>query len=143
MGQDLAMSFMAASPADQQRRAGLRRMRALAISLLGLAAVVYVATVRNTEGAWGYVNTAAEAAMVGALADWFAVTALFRHPLGVPIPHTAIVPTRKDHLGEGLSSFVGTHFLSEQVVRDRLRSVGAALRLGGWLAVPEQARRVT
>ena len=66
--------------------------------------------------------------MVGALADWFAVTALFRRPLGLPIPHTAIIPTRKDQLGAGLGDFVGTNFLSEAVVRDRLRSVGVAAR---------------
>ena len=81
--------------------------------------------------------------MVGALADWFAVTALFRQPLGLPIPHTAIIPTRKDQLGAGLGDFVGTNFLSEQVVRDRLRSVGVAGRLGGWLTDPDHARRVT
>ena len=91
----------------------------------------------------GYLRAAAEAAMVGALADWFAVTALFRHPLGLPIPHTAIIPTRKDRLGAGLGDFVGTNFLSEQVVRDRLRTVGVAGRLGTWLAGPDHARRVT
>ncbi len=73
------------------------------------------------DGAWGYVNAASEAAMVGALADWFAVTALFRHPLGLPIPHTAIVPTRKDSLAESLEQFVTENFLSEDVVAGKMR----------------------
>jgi uncharacterized membrane-anchored protein YjiN (DUF445 family) len=81
--------------------------------------------------------------MVGALADWFAVTALFRHPLGLPIPHTAIIPTKKDQLGVSLGEFVGENFLSEDVVRQRLRAVGIGSRLGAWLAEPEHADRVT
>lgn len=81
--------------------------------------------------------------MVGALADWFAVTALFRRPLGLPIPHTAIIPNKKDQLGESLGSFVGENFLSESVVRARLRAVGIGGRLGSWLAEPEHADRVT
>ena len=121
-------------------------MKSIATALLVAAAVVYVVASRAEDGGpdWvGYVRAAAEASMVGALADWFAVTALFRRPLGLPIPHTAIIPTRKDQLGAGLGDFVGTHFLSEQVVRDRLRSVGVAARLGGWLTDPDHARRVT
>ena len=97
---------------DLVRRRGLRQMRTVALSLLVLAAIVYVATLHRTGG-WAYVNAAAEAAMVGALADWFAVTALFRRPLGLPIPHTAIVPTRKDSLAESLEQFVTENFLSE------------------------------
>jgi uncharacterized membrane-anchored protein YjiN (DUF445 family) len=121
-------------------------MKAFATALLVAAAVVYVVASRAEDGgaAWvGYVRAAAEASMVGALADWFAVTALFRRPLGLPIPHTAIIPTRKDQLGAGLGDFVGTNFLSEPVVRDRLRSVGVAARVGGWLTDPDHARRVT
>jgi uncharacterized membrane-anchored protein YjiN (DUF445 family) len=134
------------SPAAPDQRRDLRRMKAFATALLVAAAVVYVVASRAEDGgaAWvGYVRAAAEAAMVGALADWFAVTALFRRPLGLPIPHTAIIPTRKDQLGAGLGDFVGTHFLSEAVVRDRLRSVGVAARVGGWLTDPDHARRVT
>ncbi len=81
--------------------------------------------------------------MVGALADWFAVTALFRRPLGLPIPHTAIIPTKKDQLGVSLGEFVGENFLSQDVVRQRLRAVGIGSRLGAWLAEPEHADRVT
>jgi len=120
-------------------------MKLVALSfLLGAAAVFLVMSLWPGEPGWtGYVKAAAEAGMVGALADWFAVTALFRHPLGIPIPHTAIIPTRKDALGDSLGEFVGANFLSEQVVRERLRRVGVASRLGGWVAEPANAERVT
>ncbi len=85
-------------PPTPLRRAGLRRMRTVALGLLVFAAVVYVVT-RDRGGFLGFVNAGAEASMVGAIADWFAVTALFRHPLGLPIPHTALIPKRKDDLG--------------------------------------------
>jgi uncharacterized membrane-anchored protein YjiN (DUF445 family) len=89
------------------------------------------------------VAAAAEAGMVGALADWFAVTALFRRPMGLPIPHTAIIPTKKDQLGTALGSFVGENFLNEGVVRARLHALGIGGRLGTWLAEPAHADRVT
>ena len=135
------------SPADTERRRGLVRMKVGATALLVLAAVVYVLARRAEEsgaGEWaGYLRAAAEAGMVGGLADWFAVTALFRRPLGLPIPHTAIIPTRKDALGRNLSDFVGTNFLSEPVVRERLRQADVPRRLGRWLAGPGNAERVT
>jgi uncharacterized membrane-anchored protein YjiN (DUF445 family) len=80
--------------------------------------------------------------MVGGLADWFAVTALFRRPLGLPIPHTAIIPSKKDELGRSLGDFVGANFLSEAVVRNRLRGAGIVRRVGNWLARPVHAERV-
>ncbi|GAA4853295.1 DUF445 domain-containing protein [Saccharopolyspora rosea] len=131
---------------DSDRRRALRRMKAVAGGLLLFATLVYVlARWQESAGAvWaGYVRASAEAGMVGALADWFAVTALFRHPLGLPIPHTAIIPTRKDLLGRSLGDFVGTNFLSEEVVRDKLRRAGVSERLGGWLDDPDHAERVT
>ncbi len=135
------------SPADEEKRHGVRRMKLTATGLLLFVAVVYVLAEwasHRGAGAWaGYVSAAAEAGMVGALADWFAVTALFRHPLGIPIPHTAIIPKKKDQLGVSLGEFVGENFLSEDVVRRRLRAVGIGGRLGAWLAVPEHADRVT
>ncbi|MEU8589812.1 DUF445 domain-containing protein [Streptomyces sp. NPDC048664] len=135
------------SPADEEKRRGVRRMKGMATGLLLLVALVYVlaTSARNSgAGPWaGYVAAAAEAGMVGALADWFAVTALFRHPLGLPIPHTAIIPHKKDQLGVSLGEFVGENFLSQEVVRQRLRSVGIAARLGAWLAEPRNADRVT
>ncbi len=116
----------------------------MAGSLLLGAAVVYIVTSLVGGHGWvGYLRATAEASMVGALADWFAVTALFRRPLGLPIPHTAIIPTRKDALGTSLGDFVGTNFLAENVVRERLRRVGIGCRLGTWLAVPDHAERVT
>jgi uncharacterized membrane-anchored protein YjiN (DUF445 family) len=132
-------------PREAEKRRALRRMKLVALSfLLGAAVVFLVMSLWPGEPAWtGYVKAAAEAGMVGALADWFAVTALFRHPLGIPIPHTAIIPTRKDALGDSLGEFVGANFLSEQVVRERLRRVGVASRLGGWVAEPANAERVT
>ena len=106
------MSTQTAAPAphtdttqDDVRRRALRRMRSVALGLLVLAAVVYALT-RDLDGFWGFVNAGAEASMVGAIADWFAVTALFRHPLGIPIPHTALIPRRKADLGRGLQEFV-------------------------------------
>ncbi|WP_414629005.1 DUF445 domain-containing protein [Streptomyces prasinus] len=135
------------SPADEEKRRGVRQMKLIATGLLLFVAVVYALAEWASHagaGAWaGYVAAAAEAGMVGALADWFAVTALFRHPLGLRIPHTAIIPTKKDQLGVSLGEFVGENFLSEDVVRGRLRSVGIGGRLGAWLAVPEHADRVT
>lgn len=135
------------TPADEERRRGVRRMKLTAAGLLLFVAVVYVLAEwasHRGAGAWaGYVAAAAEAGMVGALADWFAVTALFRHPLGLPIPHTAIIPNKKDQLGVSLGEFVGENFLSEDVVRQRLRAVGIGTRLGSWLAEPEHADRVT
>ncbi|ARX83765.1 MULTISPECIES: DUF445 domain-containing protein [Streptomyces] len=135
------------SEADAEKQRGVRRMKLTATGLLLFVAVVYVLAkwAQNTgAGPWaGYVAAAAEAGMVGALADWFAVTALFRHPLGIPIPHTAIIPKKKDQLGASLGDFVGENFLSRTVVRQRLRAVGIGSRLGTWLAEPEHADRVT
>ena len=126
---------------DEDRRRGLRRMRTLALGLLVLAAVVFVAT-HGRGGGWGYLNAAAEASMVGAIADWFAVTALFRHPLGLPIPHTALIPTRKGALARSLQDFVTENFLAEPVVRARVSQARLSERVGGWLVVDENSRRV-
>jgi len=81
--------------------------------------------------------------MVGALADWFAVTALFKRPLGLPIPHTAIIPTRKNAIGRNLGDFIGTNFLAEDVVRGRIRVLDVGLRVGGWISDYDNARRVS
>ena len=137
------MSLMAPSPTDAARRSGLRRMRLLAVSLLGFAAVVFLATLGlDHDGVWGFVNTAAEAAMVGALADWFAVTALFKHPLGLPIPHTAIIPKRKTEIGRNLQEFVTENFLTEEIARERLAAARVGERIGVWLGMPAHRRRV-
>ncbi|WP_157007317.1 DUF445 domain-containing protein [Agromyces laixinhei] len=132
-------------PTDAERLAALRRMKRVATGLLVAAAVVFaVSFALQDEVPWlGYVRAAAEGAMVGAIADWFAVTALFRHPLGIPIPHTAIIPRRKNEIGATLGAFVEHEFLSDDVVLGKLRSIGIARRLGGWLRAPANAERVT
>jgi uncharacterized membrane-anchored protein YjiN (DUF445 family) len=117
-------------------------MRSLALSLLVLAAVVYLVTLGDTTGVWGYVNTGAEAAMVGALADWFAVTALFKHPLGLPIPHTAIIPKRKTEIGRNLQEFVVESFLTEEIARERLAAAHVGVRVGRWLGERSHRDRV-
>ena len=127
--------------ADAERRAGLRRMRTVATGLLVVAAVVYLLT-REQDGFLGFVNAGAEASMVGAIADWFAVTALFKHPLGLPVPHTALIPRKKDELGRGLEEFVGENFLHEVIIRDRIAAATVSRRLGEWLAEPANAQRV-
>jgi uncharacterized membrane-anchored protein YjiN (DUF445 family) len=116
-------------------------MRTVATGLLVFAAVVYVAT-RNQGGFLGFVNAGAEASMVGAIADWFAVTALFKHPLGLPVPHTALIPRKKDDLGRGLEEFVSENFLQEAIVRDRIRVAEVSRRAAAWLAEPANAQRV-
>ena len=124
------MSFLVETPADAARRRGLRQMRIVATALLVLAGVVWIATIRlDQSGVWGYVNFAAKAAMVGALADWFAVTALFKHPMGLKIPHTAIIKRKKDQLGTSLGSFVGQNFLAVDVVSQKVESARIPLRL--------------
>jgi len=127
--------------ADALRRVGLRRMRTVATGLLVVAAIVYLLT-RDRDGFLGFVNAGAEASMVGAIADWFAVTALFRHPLGLPIPHTALIPRRKDDLGRGLEEFVGENFLQEAIIRDRMAAASISQRIGAWLVEPAHAQRV-
>jgi uncharacterized membrane-anchored protein YjiN (DUF445 family) len=92
---------------------------------------------RHSDPEWlAWLNAFAEAAMVGALADWFAVTALFRHPMGIPIPHTAIIPRRKDEIGDSMSRFVADNFMQAGVIRSKLESAGLARRIAEWLARP-------
>jgi uncharacterized membrane-anchored protein YjiN (DUF445 family) len=137
----LAPALAVDPAADAVRRRGLRRMRTVAVSLLLFAAAVYVATL-DREGFLGFVNAGAEASMVGAIADWFAVTALFKHPLGLPVPHTALIPRRKDELGRGLEEFVGENFLQEEIIRDRIAAATISARVATWLGHEHNARRV-
>jgi uncharacterized membrane-anchored protein YjiN (DUF445 family) len=127
-----------------ERLRALRRMKAIAGGLLLLAAIVYVLcrALTDGDGVWGYVEAAAEASMVGGLADWFAVTALFRHPLRLPIPHTAIIPAKKDQIGEGLAGFVQEYFLTTEIVSERVASAHLPQRIGDWLAEPAHAHRL-
>ena len=130
--------------ADQRRRVQLRRAKLGATGLLGAALLVFLVTVLVPHPpTWvGYVRATAEASMVGALADWFAVTALFRHPMRLPIPHTAIIPEKKDALGESLGEFVQQNFLGRDVIVGKLRTLGVASRIGAWLVRPENAARL-
>ena len=142
-----AESFAGADQeADAERARNLRQMKAVALGFLVAATVIFLlcrwALSQGGPGWIGYVGAAAEAGMVGALADWFAVTALFRHPLGLKIPHTAIIKRKKDQLGEGLGTFVRENFLSPQVVETKLRDAQIASRLGKWLSEPDHAARV-
>ncbi|QBX56458.1 DUF445 domain-containing protein [Nocardioides seonyuensis] len=137
-----SISMITPDPAaDEARRRGLRVMRSVAVGLLAFAACVYLATL-GEEGFLGYVNAGAEASMVGAIADWFAVTALFKHPLGLPIPHTALVPKRKDELGKSLEEFFSENFLQESIIRDRVGAATISARVGDWLQDPANCRRV-
>ncbi|MCU1394410.1 MAG: hypothetical protein JWM34_2838 [Ilumatobacteraceae bacterium] len=128
---------------DAAKAAALRKMKLFALALLIAAAALFLVARANEDGssAWGYVRAFAEAAMVGALADWFAVTALFRHPLGLPIPHTAIIPNRKDEIGRSLGEFVETNFMSREILEERLAGIDVGRRIGEWLAEPANAAR--
>jgi uncharacterized membrane-anchored protein YjiN (DUF445 family) len=122
-------------------------MKVVATGFLVGAAIVWIVFLawehHGGPAFTGYVRAAAEAGMVGAFADWFAVTALFRHPLGLKIPHTAIIPRKKDQLGDSLSDFVGENFLAVPVVSEKLRSARIASRAGAWISRRENAERVT
>lgn len=129
---------------DAQRQAQLDAMKRRATGLLGLAAIVFVAANWfEPQYAWlGYVRATAEASLVGGLADWFAVTALFRHPLGIPIPHTAIIGRQKDRIGKIIGNFVQNHFLARDAVGNKLRNMRIAERAAEWLSHPENAQRI-
>ncbi|WP_247647268.1 DUF445 domain-containing protein [Arthrobacter sp. E3] len=132
------------SKTDAEKAAALRWMKRFALSLLLFMAVVFcVAFALEPQYPWlAYVRAAAEGGMVGALADWFAVTALFKHPMGIKIPHTAIIPNRKDEIGVSLADFVENNFLSEAVVAEKLATTEIAQKIGAWLAKPASAQRV-
>jgi uncharacterized membrane-anchored protein YjiN (DUF445 family) len=135
-----------AIPHDETvRQKQLDTMKRRATLLLAGATVLFVIT-RAFESRYpwlGYIRATMEAAMVGGLADWFAVTALFRHPLGIPIPHTAIVPAKKDRVGRTLGAFVQRNFLTREVIEYRLRSLQVGKRLAEWLADPANARTIS
>jgi len=130
---------------EATRQAQLDGMKRRATALLIAATVVFIVS-RFFESRYpwvGIIRATKEAAMVGGLADWFAVTALFRHPLGIPIPHTAIVPARKDRVGRTLGAFVQKNFLTREVIANRLRSIDVATRLAQWLASPDNVRQIS
>lgn len=131
-------------PDAEARQRQLDTMKRRATGLLVAMAAVFLAALLLEPGhPWlGYVRATAEAAMVGGIADWFAITALFRRPLNLPIPHTAIIPTRKDRIGRTLGNFVQHNFLTPQVLRAKLRAIGPSRRAAEWLRRPENSRAI-
>ncbi|MFY9190914.1 MAG: DUF445 family protein [Lawsonella sp.] len=129
------------------KRAELKKMRILATSMLVVAAVIFITChvlQRYYDWTWlGFVRAAAEAGMVGGLADWFAVTALFRHPLHLPIPHTAIIRNEKDRIGASMATFVGDNFLNPDLVGEKIEKARLPERVGRWLAEEENAAKVS
>src|SRR6202158_1702852 len=134
------------SPADEiQVRRALRRNRLIATGLLALMIVIAIATRLAPSPGWlvQLVRAGAEAGIIGGLADWFAITVLFRHPLGIPLPHTAILPSNKDRIGRSLGSFVKRNFLVPEIILPKLRQADFTQKIAGWLALPETARQQT
>ncbi len=132
------------TPDDELKRVRLVKMKRVAtLMLVGVALVFVVTRWLEAQYPWlGFVRAFAEAAMVGGIADWFAVTALFRHPLGIPIPHTAIVASRKDRIGTALGNFVQRNFLTREVVAGKIAAMKLGDRAAQWLARPENSRRL-
>jgi uncharacterized membrane-anchored protein YjiN (DUF445 family) len=133
------------TPSEERKRRQLVTTRRRATALLGAVALVFVATLLagpDGDTVLGYVQATAEASLVGGLADWFAVVALFRHPLGLPIPHTAIITERKEQFGETLGEFIHTSFLTPDTVSERVRLAGVGGRVARWLAEPAKAERL-
>jgi uncharacterized membrane-anchored protein YjiN (DUF445 family) len=128
----------------EERRHALRRARTLATSLLVLMLAIFIATsIGMKQWPWlAYVRAFAEAGMVGACADWFAVVALFRHPLGIPIPHTAIVANSKDRIGIAIGRFMANNFLSPRVLAERIRDVDISGWAARWILRGDNARNV-
>ncbi len=130
---------------ERQQALQLSKARRLATGLLVAMAILFVVA-RLLQPAYPYlsfVSAFAEAAMVGALADWFAVTALFRSPLGLPIPHTAIIPRNKDRIGDSLSNFLEHNFITQEIIREELRPIDFAGAAAGWLSKPENSRAIS
>jgi len=132
------------TPDDELKRVRLVQMKRVAtLMLVGVALVFVVTRLLESRYPWlGFVRAFSEAAMVGGIADWFAVTALFRHPMGIPIPHTAIVASRKDRIGTALGNFVQRNFLTRDVVTAKIAAMNLGDRAAQWLAQPENSRRL-
>ena len=128
------------SPADEiQARRALRSNRLLATGLLALMIVIAITTRFVPSPGWlvQLVRAGAEAGIIGGLADWFAITVLFRHPFGMPLPHTAILPSNKDRIGRSLGSFVERNFLVPEIILPKMHQADLTGKIAGWLALPE------
>ncbi len=124
----------------ENKRRILRRNKAIAGGLMVVAAILFViAHLQKGLGYWEWVSAFSEAAMIGALADWFAVVALFRHPMGVPIPHTAIVPNKKNAIADSLAHFIRDKFLATEALVSKLRGLNPAQRLSDYLSLDKNA----
>jgi len=130
---------------EEERRRQLRTMKRRATGFLVATTILFllVTLLTDSTGFWGYIQAMAEASMVGGLADWFAVTALFRHPLGIPIPHTAVIVERKDEFGRTLGEFVQENFLSAGVITERVRNARVVQRAADWLSNPANATQLS
>lgn len=126
---------------EERRIRELRKWKRRATGFLVGALAVFVAShlFGEDEGINGFIRAASEAALIGGIADWFAVTALFRHPLGIPIPHTALIPRSKDEIGQGLAEFVHQNFLEPSNLRDWIADADVAGRVATWLETPEHS----
>lgn len=129
---------------DSHKEISLNKMKRLATGLFLLMAIVYfIARIAEGTYPWvSYIRAFAEAAMVGALADWFAVTALFRYPLGIRLPHTSIIPNNKNRIGESLGSFVESNFLTPESVKEKLEKIDIARKSAEWLAKPANSELI-
>ncbi|MFT4714525.1 MAG: uncharacterized membrane-anchored protein YjiN (DUF445 family), partial [Candidatus Azotimanducaceae bacterium] len=129
---------------ELEKQAELQKMKHLASGLFLFVTVVYIiASIFSSQHeVIPYIQATAEASMIGALADWFAVTALFRYPLGIKIPHTAIIPNRKNSIADQFGVFVQQNFLSEEVITDKIRSIDLSRRVAHWLIKPENSHAV-
>jgi uncharacterized membrane-anchored protein YjiN (DUF445 family) len=127
----------------EERQRSLDRMKRRATGLLVLMGAIFVvARIFEARHPWlGFIRATAEASMVGGIADWFAITALFRHPMNIPIPHTAIISSRKDRIGRSLGNFVQNNFLSPEVLTAKLRAAAISRRAAEWLSQPEHSQR--
>src|SRR4051794_38333014 len=139
----MAVETLPRFASKEARRRRLVVTRRWAGALLGFTTLVFTfTTIVGADGWVGYVQATAEASMVGGLADWFAVTALFRRPLGLPIPHTAIIPERKDQFGETLGEFIQDSFLTPDSIVARVTAARISNRLAAWLSEPANAERL-
>jgi uncharacterized membrane-anchored protein YjiN (DUF445 family) len=136
------MSSFPTGPGDAAKQRQLARAKRQATGALVVVTAAFLLTLPFEGTSVEYLRAAAEASMVGGLADWFAVTALFRHPLGIPIPHTAVIPERKDQFGQTLGEFVQRNFLSSETIAERVRASRMADRAAAWLADPGNADKV-